>query len=219
MRKRFVTNSPDMEFQARQGAVRPIDETIAALIAARKAVRLVTRGVVRLTMPGEDQAREFGGGGALISHPSMEGKEVIVAYNPLTPESIHVFDTQGRYVETVGVVAQATWFASDEESKRAFADMRRAQKQHVEQLQSIHRKTTAEELQRLEGNVAETRRAVNTLPPPDEELPRREPMSTPTSQLANRAERALQTIRAHRNRIEDEAADLAARAEAAIDGE
>lgn len=221
-RIRLITNSPADEFASRPGSTRPISDQLAALILSRKETRKITRGKILLTINGE--ARRYGSPDCLISQPVMAGKEVIVAYNPQSPQRVHIFDDKGRYIETAPCELQATWLQSDAESKQALADARRAMTRAETQLQELHRPDTAATIQRTIDNAAKMQRAVVTLPPvvEDQETrrdPRREAgaLETSVTREMSRQERAIDVIARSAKKRADNDADLAARAEAAIE--
>lgn len=222
-RVRLITNSPADEFASRDGCTRPISDALASLILARKETRVVTRGAVLLKMPGQTHSQRYGSPDCIISQPVMAGKEVIVVYNPLAPQKVHIFSESGQYIETVPAELQATWLQSDAQSKQALADARRAMSRAESQLQELHRPDTQAALERAQANAAKMQRAVVTLPPqnpePKTQNPTPKALETRVTRELTRQENALEVIRQQTSQRRDDDEALAARAQAAIDAE
>lgn len=163
MKLRKVSVSPLEEYARREGNPRPISDALAACILSFK-------GKAEVNAKGVVIKREVFGVEKLFFHPDSiicsdlhaREKKWIYFINRRKPDRIHLFDLEGRYIETLpekhmpaalDLVAQA----------RAIADDKRVIKRNADHLQRLHGDDTWQKVQDMRENRETTTRYVQTL--------------------------------------------------------
>lgn len=193
MRLRKVSVSPLEEYARRTGTVRPISDALAACILSFK-------GRAEVNAKGVKIDRKVFGTDKLFFHPdsiicsdlSAREKKWIYFINRNKPDRIHLFDEQGRYIETLpekfmpaalDLVAQA----------KAIADDKRVIGRNAAHLQRLHGQDTWDKVEEMRHNREATTRYVQTLDAPAavERHPAAEPTAGGTADRLGRADRHI----------------------------
>lgn len=165
MRIRQVTLSPSEEYAARPGQVETIPDALAALILSRKTfVEIGPRGVTidRKELGGR---RRFWHADSPLCNEIGNGEKrrVVAVWNSLDLSCIHLFNTDGRYLETLPAENQPAVFDQQALSNE-LAEHRRVHERHRAHLQRLHADDSIAALESARANTAEIKRVVTILP-------------------------------------------------------
>lgn len=171
LKLRTVAVSPAEEYALRGGEVRPIPDSLAALILSRS-------GRVEINLKGVVVERKDLGGRCTYWHPdsrvcsdlSARSRKIFYVLNIHRPEVIHLLDEAGAYLESLPLKerpAVLDHHAQEVEARKNHRAIARA----AEHLQRLHADDTREALDALRHNAEATRRVVQTLPQPAGKAP------------------------------------------------
>ena len=166
MKMREVAVSPAEEYALRPGEVRPIPDSLAALILSRS-------GKVEINLKGVVVERKDLGGRYIYWHSdsrvcsdlSYRSRKVFYVVNIHRPEVVHLLDSTGAYLESLPLKERPA-VLDNEAQEKAARDCHRATRRAAKHLQNIHAPDTEEALANLRRNAEETRRITQTVPAP-----------------------------------------------------
>ncbi len=193
MKLRKVCISPLEEYARREGSVRPISDALAACILSFKGRAEVNAKGVKIDRKIFGVEKVYWHVDSIIcSDLSARERKWIYFINRNKPDRIHLFDDQGRYIETLpekfmpaalDLEAQAASIAQD---KRAIA-------RNARHLQNLHGEETWEKVEEMRHNREATTRYVQTLDAPEsvERQPTAEPVAGGTADRLQRADRNI----------------------------
>jgi len=166
LKLRSVAVSPAEEYALRAGEVRPIPDSLAALILSRT-------GRAEVNLKGVVVDRKDLGGRCTYWHPdsrvcsdlSARNRKIFYVLNIHRPEVIHLLDDAGTYIESLPLKERPAVLdnhAQELEARKNHRAIARAS----EHLQRLHADDTRDALDALRHNAEATRRVVQTLPQP-----------------------------------------------------
>lgn len=166
-RLRERTNDPAREYASRPGTVRPLPDSVAALILCKTGRRVVERHQIIAAVDGVERAYSSPDS-IIIAELNGTGKKVLWVGNRRKPDCIHLLSDRGDYLETLPLKGEATWFSQDEASQAALAAAAAHRRREMQRLQMLHESDTAEAAAREAHNraeiEAEVQRIVHTFP-------------------------------------------------------
>jgi hypothetical protein len=153
LRLRKVKVSPHEEYQLRAGEVRPISDSLAALICCRK-------GRAEIGPKGITVERKDIGGKRIYHHVdsklcndlSARERKIYYVLNSLKPDIIHLLDDTGRYLESLPEKFQPG-VLNREEQERELRDQKRQVSRVARHLQELHGDDTKEAIATLTRNA------------------------------------------------------------------
>lgn len=163
LRLRKIKVSPHEEYALRPGEVRPISDSLAALICCRK-------GRAEIGPKGITVERKDIGGKRIYHHVdsiccndlSQRERKIFYVLNSLKPDVIHLLDDTGRYIESLpekampGVLDNAA-------QKREYDDQKRQVNRLARHLQELHGDDTKEAIAALAHNADQMKGIVQVL--------------------------------------------------------
>jgi hypothetical protein len=166
LRLRTVAVSPHEEYALRDGDVRPISNELASAILSRK-------GRVELTLRGVVIDRKDMGGRFRYHHPdsrlcndlSLRERKHFYVVNPLAPETVHILDDAGCYLESLPL-AERPEVLNVEQQARVAAGHKRQIGRLATHLQNLHAEDTRDALEQLAATSSEMQRVVQVMPSP-----------------------------------------------------
>ena len=197
LKLRTVAVSPAEEYALRSGEVRPIPDSLAALILSRS-------GRAEITLKGVVADCKAIGGRHTYWHPdsrvcsdlSFRSRKIFYVLNIHRPEVLHVLDDAGTYLESLPLKERPA-VLDNEAQEKVMRGQQRAITRAAEHLQRLHAEDTKEALDALRHNAEATRRVVQTLPHPGC-TPPAEPVQESRSQLGETIQAAERDVMAGR---------------------
>ena len=167
MRLRKVNVSPLEEYARREGSVRPISDALAACILSFK-------GRAEVNAKGVKIDRKIFGVDKVFFHPdsiicsdlSARERKWLYFINRNKPDRIHLFDDEGRYIETLPEKFMPAALDLAAQAK-AIADDKRVIGRNAAHLQRLHGEETWEKVEEMRHNREATTRYVQTLDAPE----------------------------------------------------
>lgn len=211
---RYLTHSPEEEYQVREGQTEQLDPEFHAMLCGGwfGTATCTLRGV--LIKNGElvghanrDRGIRYHRPNSIMCNQLADGDQLVrYTFNPASPGVIHLHTPRGEYIESLPAVNRPR--ALDNEALAAQKKLHEAQISHAARtLQVLHQSESTEAVDQLSRNAAEMDRVATQLSLPAEQRP--QPASdTPHSRMREQTEH-LEAQRTRLQDIEDEAdADL-----------
>lgn len=202
LKLRTVAVSPAEEYALRAGEVRPIPDSLAALILSRS-------GRAEITLKGVVADCKAIGGKHTYWHPdsrvcsdlSFRSRKVFYVLNIHRPEVVHLLDDAGAYLESLPLKERPPVLDNAAQEKE-MRSQQRAITRAAEHLQRLHAEDTREALDALRHNAEATRRVVQTLPQPGGTTPAEpvQPARSPLGETIAAAERDVMAGSQHYDR-------------------
>lgn len=163
LRIRKVAVSPHQEYAMRPGEVRPISDSLAALICCRK-------GRAEIGPKGISVERKDIGGKRIYHHVdsllcndhSRRGRKVFYVLNSLKPDVIHLLEDNGSYIESLPEKAMPG-FGDTKSLEKELRDQKRQVSRLARHLQDLHGKDTEEAIATLARNADQMKGIVQVL--------------------------------------------------------
>lgn len=164
LRLRSVTVSPLQEHALRPGEVRPISDSLAALICHRK-------GRAEISAKGIKVERKDIGGVRIFYHVdsrlcndlSQRERKIFYVINSMSPNIIHLLDETGRYIESLPE-KKMPGVLNNEEQAKEYADQRRHFSRVARHMQELHADDTREAIETARANNTIAQRIVQVMP-------------------------------------------------------
>lgn len=186
--------SPHEEYALRPGQVRPISDSLAALICCRK-------GRAEIGPKGITVERKDIGGRRIYHHVdsilcndlSQRERKIFYVLNSLKPDIIHLLDDTGRYLESLPEKFQPG-VLNNEEQKREWDDQKRQMNRLARHLQELHGDDTKEAIAALAHNADQMKGIVQVLGN-GAATPAQAPARSPLGEAIADADHAIRTDR------------------------
>jgi hypothetical protein len=197
LRLRKVKVSPHQEYALRAGEVRPISDSLAALICSRK-------GRAEIGPKGITVERKDIGGKRIYHHVdsvlcndlSQRERKIYYVLNSLKPEVIHLLDDTGRYLESLPEKAQPGVLDNAAQAIE-YADQKRQVNRLARHLQELHGEDTKEAIAALTHNAGIMKGIVQVLGT-DTPSPTNAPAPSALGDRIQAGERKINDIRTNR---------------------
>jgi hypothetical protein len=205
MKLRKVSLSPLEEYARRDGNVRPISDALAACILSFKGRAEVNAKGVKIDRKTFGVEKVFWHPDSIIcSDLGSRERKWIYFINRNKPDRIHLFDDQGRYIETLPEKTMPAALDLEAQAK-SIADDKRAIARNARHLQNLHGTETWDKVEEMRRNREATTRYVQTLDAPASapRQPAAEPVAGGTAERLVRADRQIdQAIERHQSAAE-----------------